>query len=232
MTPHISAKIEDIASSVIMPGDPKRAKFIAENYLTNPKLVNEVRGILAYTGTYKNKEVTVMASGMGMPSIAIYSYELFNFYNVENIIRLGSCKSLNKEIDIKDIILAEEAYTLSNFAYSFNGEVKDTVQSSRTLNAKVKDASKTLDLLIFQGKISSSDVFYSNYEDKNEIINNCIGLEMETFALLYIAKYLNKQATAVLTVSDNIDLSKKLTPEEREKSFNNSIKLVLEALIK
>ena len=231
MTPHISANKGDIAKTVIMPGDPRRAKFIAENYLENAKLVNEVRNIFAYTGTYKGKEVTVMASGMGMPSIAIYSYELFNFYEVDTIIRLGSCKALKEHIKLKDVILAESAYTTSNFAHSFTGENQQFIKSDETINEKVKATAKSLDILVHTGTINTSDIFYTQYEETNEEIEKCIGVEMESFGLFKVAEISNKKASAVLTVSDNIDVTEILTPEEREKNLNTAIKLVLESII-
>ena len=231
MTPHINAKKDDIANLVIMPGDPKRATFIAEHYLENYKLVNEVRGMLAYTGFYKNKKVTVMASGMGMPSMAIYAHELFNFYDVDKIIRVGSCKSLTKDIDINELILAEQAYTLSNFAYSNSGHSKNILKASDDLTSKIKETAKRLDLLLYQGTINTSDVFYSDYEDKNTIKYNCLGVEMETFALFYEALKAKKEAASLLTVSDNVDRSKVLTPTEREKSFSQAIFLALESII-
>lgn len=231
MTPHINAKKDDIANLVIMPGDPKRATFIAKHYLENYKLVNEVRGMLAYTGFYKNKKVTVMASGMGMPSMAIYAHELFNFYDVDKIIRVGSCKSLTKDIDINELILAEQAYTLSNFAYSNSGQSKNILKASDDLTSKIKETAKRLDLLIYKGTINTSDVFYSDYEDKNTIKYNCLGVEMETFALFYEALKAKKEAASLLTVSDNVDRSKVLTPTEREKSFSQAIFLALESII-
>lgn len=231
MTPHINAKQGEIAKTVIMPGDPRRAKYIAEKYLENPKLVNEVRNILAYTGTYKGKEVTIMASGMGMPSMAIYSHELFTSYEVENIIRLGSCKSLTKEIELCDIILATSAYTTSNFAFSYTGENRHVISSSEELNNKVRKAAENDNIKIFEGQVNTSDVFYCEFEEENEETKKCIGVEMETFGLLYVANHLNKKATSVITVSDNVDRSKILTPEEREKSFDKTIELVLNSII-
>lgn len=230
MTPHNNASLEDIAKTVIMPGDPKRAKLIAETYLTEVKLVNDVRGILTYTGYYKNKRVTVMASGMGMPSIGIYAYELFTTYQVENIIRVGTCGSINEKINLNDIILAEHAYTLSNFSYQYDGNLKNIENSSTKLNAILKDSAKRLDIDILTGTISTSDIFYNNYTDINEKENNCLAVEMETFALLYIANKQNKNASAILTVTDNLITKERLSSEEREKNLNKAIKIVLESL--
>ena len=146
MTPHIEAKKGEIAKTVIMPGDPKRAKFIADNYLKDVKLVSSVRGILALTGTYKSKEVTIMASGMGMPSIGIYSYELYKFYEVEQIIRIGTCGALQNKVNIRDIIIPTEAYTSSNFAYQHSGKQKDKEYPSDDLNKKLIETAKNLDI--------------------------------------------------------------------------------------
>jgi len=231
MTPHINAKKEDIAKTVIMPGDPKRAKYIAENYLENAKLVNEVRNIFAYTGTYKGKEVTIMASGMGMPSMGIYSYELFNFYDVDTIIRLGSCKALKENIKLKDVILAESAYTTSNFAKSFTGENLNFIESNKEVNEKIKETAKKLDIFLHTGTINTSDIFYTQYEETNDDIEKCIGVEMESFGLFHVAKFSKKKASAILTVSDNIDVTEILTPEQREKNLNTAIKLALESII-
>ena len=229
MTPHISAKKEEVADIVIMPGDPKRAKFIAENFLDNPVLVSDVRCAYLYTGNYKNKRVSVMASGMGMPSMGIYSYELFKFYDVKNIIRLGSCKTLKAEIDVSDIIVATSACTVSNFSYSASGQLINEISSSEYLNDKIIKASNELGIKVFTGLINTTDIFYS-FDDFDSINENAIGLEMETFGLLYNAKKLGKEATSVLTVSDS-DF-KELSSEEREKSFTKAMKLVLESIIK
>ena len=231
MTPHINANLGDIAKTVIMPGDPKRVKYIAENFLENPKLVNEVRNIFAYTGKYKGKEVTVMASGMGMPSMAIYSYELYKFYEVGTIIRLGSCKSLKKEIELNDVIIADSAYTTSNFSENYRNEKTNIISSNDEVTNKIIETSKQLGLNTFKGMVYTSDIFYEQFENTNENIEKCLGVEMESFALFCIANDLGKKSSAILTVSDNIDVSRKLTPEERETGLNNAIKLALESII-
>lgn len=230
MTPHIEAKKGEIAKTVIMPGDPKRAKFIADNYLKDVKLVSSVRGILALTGTYKNEEVTIMASGMGMPSIGIYSYELYKFYEVEQIIRIGTCGALQNEVNIRDIIIPTEAYTLSNFAYQYSGKSKNKEYPSGNLNKKLIETAKKLDISVLTGTINTSDLFYSEYEDQKVKENNPLAVEMETFALFYIANSLNKKASSVLTVTDHILKEQKLTSEEREQSLNDAIKIILETL--
>ena len=230
MTPHIEAKKGEIAKTVIMPGDPKRAKFIADNYLKDVKLVSSVRGILALTGTYKNEEVTIMASGMGMPSIGIYSYELYKFYEVEQIIRIGTCGALQNEVNIRDIIIPTEAYTLSNFAYQHSGKSKNKEYPSGNLNKKLIETAKKLDISVLTGTINTSDLFYAEYEDQKAKENNTLAVEMETFALFYIANSLNKKASSVLTVTDHILKEQKLTSEEREQSLNDAIKIILETL--
>ena len=230
MTPHNRAEKGDIAKTVVMPGDPKRVKYIAENYLDNPVLVNDVRGILTYTGKYKGKDVTVMASGMGMASIGIYVTELFKFYDVDKVIRIGTCGGLKEDVKVNDIILAEKAYTTSNYAHSLTGKNTNIIASSEEMNKKVEETAKRLDIKIKKATINTSDIFYREYFDKSIEENNCIAVEMETFGLLFIAKMFNKEAASVLTVSDNVVTGEQLSPEEREKSLKNAILLVLESL--
>lgn len=231
MTPHNSAKKGDIASIVIMPGDPKRAKFIAENYLTDYKLVNDVRCAYCYTGFYKNKEVSVMASGMGMPSMSIYAYELFSFYGVDTIIRVGSCQSRDEKINLGDIIIASEAYTHSNISEQFFGEKINTSYPDMDLTEKIIGTSSKLNLKVNSGLVISSDMFYNTKEPVEYVLKNPIGLEMETFALFFLASALNKKSASILTVSDTNYSDKVLTPLEREKSFDNAIKLALESIL-
>lgn len=232
MTPHIEAKKEEIAKTVIMPGDPLRAKHIAENYLTDYKLVNQVRGMYAYTGTYNGKQITVMASGMGMPSIGIYSYELFNFYDVDTIIRVGSCGAYTKDIKLYDILLVEESYTDSSFAKVQNGSIYDTLKSNKEINEKIIETANNNSINLIVGKIYSSDVFYGDIDFK-ELYNEkkCLATEMESFALFHNARILNRNATCVLTVSDNLETKEKISSEERQKSFNEMIKLVLDSVL-
>lgn len=231
MTPHNEAKHGDIAKTVIMPGDPKRTTFIAENFLENPKLVNQVRGALAYTGTYKGKEVTVMASGMGMPSMGIYATELFNIYDVYAIIRVGTCGALKEEIKVNSLILAKEAYTVSNYAYALTGVEKHIATSSMDLNQKILNSAKENNLNLYYDKVNTSDIFYTEYKDESIEKNNCIGVEMETFALLFLAEHFKKKATAILTVSDNLITKEELNPEERETKLKNAITLALDTLL-
>ncbi len=230
MTPHINAKLGDINELVIMPGDPKRAKFIAENFLENPVLVSDTRLILAYSGTYNGKGVTVMASGMGMPSMGIYAYELFNIYGVKKIIRVGSCGSMHKEIKLGDIILPEKAYTLSNFAYQYSGTSLDLIDSSKSINDDILDSAKEMDIDLKIGVVNTSDMFYHDYYDERVNDNYCLAVEMECFGLFFMAKMHYKSASAILTVSDNLVTKEAMTSEEREKSFIDAIKLALEAI--
>lgn len=232
MTPHMNAEKGNISDIVIMPGDPLRAKYIAENYLQDITLVNNVRLALAYTGYYEGRKITVMASGMGMPSIGIYAYELFNEYGVKKIIRLGSCGSYSTEIKLRDIILVEKAYTLSNFAFQFTGEDVHLVKSSVLLGQSIVNSANKNNISIKIGNINTSDIFYNKYYDEKIKENYCLGVEMECFALFYVAKLLGRDATAVLTVSDNLVTKDKLSSEDRETSFNDAIKLVLEAVKK
>ena len=225
MTPHINAKKDEISPVVIMPGDPKRAAFIAENYLTDYKLVSDVRAIPVYTGYYKDKKVTVMASGMGMPSMAIYAYELFKFYDVEKIIRVGTCGALNANLNLKDILLTEASYTNSNITIELNGEENYIVKPSKELNEKAKEIAKEKNISLIPSKILTTDAFYKDtYEYKYDAV------EMETFILLYIAKILNKEAASILTVSDSIITKESLSSEDREKTLTNAITLALETL--
>lgn len=232
MTPHINANDLDIKELVIMPGDPLRAKFIAEKYLTDCRLVNDVRLALAYTGKYNGKDVTVMASGMGMPSMGIYAYELFNNYNVKKIIRVGSCGALDENINIKDIIVAQSAYTSSNFAYQYNGKEQNLISASLSLNNNILEQAKSNNISIRVGTVNTSDLFYHEFNDENIKKNNCLATEMECFGLFYIASILKKDASAILTVSDNIVTKEEMTSKEREQTFDTAIKLALDTIIK
>ena len=231
MTPHIEAKQNEIAKTVLMPGDPLRAKYIAETFLTDAKLVNTVRNMFAYTGLYKGKYVTVMASGMGMPSMGIYSYELYKFYDVENIIRIGSAGAYSKDINLYDIVLVKESYSMSSYAKT-QGYDKDIVAADSYLNQKIKETANRLNKKIIEGTIHSTDVFYSN-SDIDYLYNTkkCLCTEMESFALLYNAKMLNKKAACLLTISDNLITKEETTSKEREVGFNEMMELALETAI-
>ena len=235
MTPHNEAKKEDIADIVLMPGDPLRAKYIAKNYLENFKLINSVRNMLGYTGYYKGKRITVFASGMGMPSMGIYAYELYKFYDVKSIIRLGSCGAYSPDLNIFDTILVNSSYTEGNFAYALEGANCHRAYADKELNLDLERKAKELGINLINGDVLCSEVFDYYVKDLNALINrfpkdmNIIGAEMESFALFYIAKYLNKKAACLLTVVDSHYKKQEISANDREKSLNTMIKLALEA---
>lgn len=234
-TPHIESKKEDIARTVLMPGDPLRAKYIAENFLDDYKLVNEVRNMLAYTGYYKGKKVTVFASGMGIPSIGIYSYELYKYYDVENIIRIGTCGSYNKNIKLLDVILSSGAYCKSYFDQLLDGVDIDFIQSSDELNRMIMNSAKVKGIDLKFGKTITSDVFDLYCDDAEKFRENFpemefLAVEMEAFGLFYIAKKLCKNAACLMTVVDSKYDKSALTSEQREKSLNEMIITALESI--
>ena len=235
-TPHIESKEEDIAKTVLMPGDPLRAKYIAENFLEDYKLVNEVRNMYAYTGTYKEKKITVFSSGIGIPSIGIYSYELFKFYGVEEIIRIGSCGTYHKDVKLLDVVLSSGAYSKSYFAQLFDGVDIEYADSSDDLNQKIIKCAKEHNIDLKVGKTITSDVFDPYCDDTDKFRSNypdidLLASEMEAFGLFYVAKKLGKKATCLMTVVDSIFDKRGLTSEEREKSLNKMIELALESII-
>ncbi len=228
MTPHITALKEDIADTVLMPGDPKRAKFIAENYLENYKLVNDVRGILGYTGFYKNKRITIMASGMGNASMGIYSYELFKFYDVQNIIRIGSCGAYSPKLNVYDILLVNSCYSESTYGLVQNGDKSSILYSNSELNDKILKIGHN----IIVGRVHCCDAFYNNL-NINELYEkyDCLAVEMETFALFHNAKFLNKKASCLLTVSDSLVTGASLDSSAREQKFNEMIEIALKSVL-
>lgn len=232
MTPHNEAKLDEIAKTVLMPGDPLRAKFIAETYLTDYKLVNSVRNMYAYTGLYKNKLVTIMASGMGIPSIGIYSYELYDKYNVENIIRIGSMGAYSDSLNLYDTVLVNDSYSLSSYAKVMDNYDKNIISSSIELNKKIEEISNSLNKKLIKGRIYSSDCFYDN-ADIQDLYNNknCLGVEMESFGLFYNAYKLGKKAACLLTVSDNLVTKEETTPIERQNAFKDMIEIALNTAI-
>lgn len=234
MTPHIGAEKNSIAKTVIMPGDPLRAKYIAENFLENAKLVSSIRNIYAYTGIYHGKEITVMASGMGIPSMGIYSYELYHFYDVENIIRIGTCGSYAKELDLLDVVLVDNSYSKSSYARILNGTTEETIHASDKLNDIIKIQAEKMNLSLHNGTILCSEAFYcenKNFEEPEK--HNCIGVEMESFSLFANAKALGKKAACILTVSDIVGSieKKELTAQERQNSLNQMIELALDSSV-
>ena len=238
MSIHCNAKKEDITKTVLMPGDPLRAKYIAENFLENARLVNTVRNMLAYTGTYKGKEITVFSHGMGMASMGIYCYELYKFYDVENIIRIGSCGAYSEDLNIFDTILVDKSYTEGNFAYEWNEKDCHLIESSKFLNEIIESTAKEINIPYIKGNTLCSDCFDGYLESIPNLIKrfpkelNIIGAEMEAFALFYMAHYLGRQASCLLTVVDSHYKKQEISSEEREKSLNNMITLALESAIK
>ena len=235
-TAHIESKLEDIAPIVLMPGDPLRAKYIAEKFLEDAKLVNSVRNMFGYTGTYKGKRVTVFASGMGIPSIGIYSYELYNFYNVEKIIRIGTCGTFSENIKLLDVILSTGAYCKSHFDELLDGVDIDFIQSSDEVNRSIMNTAKVKGINLNVGKTITSDVFDLYCDSKAKFRDNFpdmnfLGIEMEAFGLFYIAKKLEKEASCLMTVVDSLYDKRSLSSEEREKSLDEMITLALESII-
>ena len=234
-TPHISAAEGAFAKTVLMPGDPLRAKFIAETFLTAPQLVTSVRNVLGYTGTYKGTPISVMASGMGMPSIGIYSYELYKFYDVENIIRIGSAGSYRDWLNVMDVTLAESAVSDSTFAKVQGGVTEKSIKPSAALNAAIQQKAKDLGIDLKMSVVHSSDVFYSDpsqgsWQDiAKRTGSDCV--EMESFALFHNANILGKRAACLLTISDSFVSHVELTSEQRQNSFTEMMKLALETAI-
>lgn len=232
-TVHIEADKKDIAKKVLMPGDPNRAYYIAKKYLTEPKLVNKVRGELAYTGKYKGVNVTIFSSGMGIPSMGIYSYELFNEYDVDEIIRIGTAGSYKEDLKLYDILLATSAYSLSSFDIESGKENIEIINSSTDLNAKIIDTALMQEKKITEGRVHTSEAFYTESKDFSDYLNmECVAVEMETYALLYNAKKAMKKATALLTISDNLITHEEIDSASREKKLDEMIVLALEAIIK
>lgn len=234
MTPHNEARKNDFAKTVLMPGDPLRAKFIAETYLDKARLVNNVRGALGYTGTYHSIPVSVMASGMGMPSIGIYSYELYRSYGVENIIRVGSAGALQKKVKIRDIIIAIGACTDSNFAaqYSLPGFFSPTADFALLENAVV--SARANDCRFHVGNVLSSDCFYNDNPDASSLWGKMgvLAIEMESAALYMTASRCGKRAVSILTVSDHILTGEETSPEERSSTFGEMAEIALDTAVR
>ncbi len=239
-TPHIDAKPGDFGKTVLMPGDPLRAKFIAENFLENPVLVNNVRGVQGHTGTYKGVKVSVMASGMGMPAIGIYSHELFNFFDVENIIRVGSAGAIQEDIHLYDLVLAEGACTDSNYAAQFHLPGTFAPIASFELLSKAVEAAKEQGARYHVGNVNSSDVFYGDHIGVPEGLDSTYGLrkmgvmalEMEAAALYMNAARYGKRALCICTISDHILTGELTSAQERQTSFTTMMKVALETAAK
>ena len=232
-TPHISAKPGDFGKTVLMPGDPLRAKFIAETFLENPQLVNNVRGVQGYTGTYKGVKVSVMASGMGIPSIGIYSYELYNVYGVENIIRVGSAGALRAELELGSVVAGMGASTNSNFIDQYElGGTFAPICSYELLAAAVESA-RELGVKMPVGNLFSSDTFYDAAGRNARFAKmGCLAVEMEAAGLYCNAAYLGKRALAICSISDNLVTGVELSPEDRQTTFTNMMKIALEVAVK
>jgi purine-nucleoside phosphorylase len=229
-TPHINPNGKTIAKIVLMPGDPLRAKYIADTFLSDVEQINEVRNMYGFTGTYNGRRITVMGSGMGMPSIGIYSYELFKFFGVEKIVRIGSCGAYSPKLKLYDTILVNEAYSESTYAKVQSGYDKNIIESSPELNQQLTDIANDLNIPLHVGRIHSSDVFYREDSDWKVFYDEhqCVGVEMESFALFNNAKVLGKEAACLLTVSDSFVTEQATTAEERQTAFTNMMKIALE----
>lgn len=232
-TPHIEAKLGDFAETVLMPGDPLRVKHIAESFLSDVMLVNSVRGILGYTGSYRGEKVSVMASGMGMPSMGIYSYELFNFYNVENIIRIGTAGAISGSLHVRDIVMAMASCYNSSYANQYNLPGTAVPVADFTLLKKADEIAHEMGLNTYVGTVLTTDNFY--YDDANTLAMwNKLGVlatEMESAALYFNAMRAKKHALCICTISDCPLTGESCSSDEREKSFNDMIKLALETAI-
>ena len=232
-TPHIAANKEDIAKTVLMPGDPLRAKFISERYLDDPVQFNNIRGMLGYTGTYKGKPISVMGSGMGMPSIGIYSFELFTEFDVDSIIRIGSAGGYSESLKLYDVVLALDAYSESSYAKYQSGFEGDVIEASPDLTEMLRESGRSLGVQMLEGRVHSTDVFYRSIKSEPAYWitirdkKDCIAVEMESFSLFHNAKITGKSAACLLTISDLLHSMEVTTPEEREKSFTAMMEVAL-----
>ncbi len=227
-TPHNSAKKGDFAKTVLMPGDPLRSKFIAENFLEDAVLVNNVRGVQGYTGKYKGKAVSVMASGMGMPSMSIYSYELFSVYDVDTIIRVGSAGAASPSLKLKDIVIADSAYTVSNIVEQLGFDKSETPVANPDKVALAKKIAEEKGYDFAVGKLMSSDVFYRTTDLEEMKRLGVLAVEMEAAALFLNASLTGKNALAICTISDSLVTGESLSASDRERSFTQMIELALE----
>lgn len=227
----------DIAPVVLMPGDPLRAKWIAETFLDDAKLVTDVRNMFGYTGTYKGNKVTIMGSGMGMPSASIYVFELIHYFGVKKIIRIGSCGAIDPSVEIGEVILADRVHSESNFAYTYNNYEQDVVEASKELNDNIIEAAKENMIGIHIGMLTTMDVF-GPYIDFQRVIDRIpkeyeiLGEEMEAFGLIHVANSMGSQATAMVTVVDSKFSDIVLSPDEREKNLTDMVQIALDAIIK
>ena len=233
-TPHISAEKGEIAPVVLMPGDPLRARFIADSFLDHAIQFNSVRGMLGYTGLYQGRPVSVMGSGMGMPSIGIYSYELFTEYGVESIVRVGTAGSYSPEIKLFDLLLVNGAYSESTYALTMNGQPSNIARPSEILNEKLRVSARRAKKSIREGMVHCSDVFYRQQQGEKipywQVLRDekgCVAVEMESFALFHNAAVTKKMAACLLTISDSFITPEKATSQQREKFFTDMIEVAL-----
>ena len=239
-TPHINAKPEDFGQTVLMPGDPLRSKYIAENFLENPVLINNVRGVQGYTGTYKGVKVTVMASGMGIPAIGIYSYELFNVFGVQNIMRIGSAGSIDPDIHVRDIVVAQGACTDSNFLHQYHIDGTFAPIASYDMLSKAVQSCEEIGATYHVGNVLSSDNFYNDDEGLPEVLQTVpmwrrmgvMACEMEAAGLYATAARWGKNALCICTISDHMVTGEELPAEERQTSFHEMMKVALETAVK
>ncbi len=239
-TPHIDARPEDFGQTVLMPGDPKRARYIAVNFLENPVLVNDVRGVQGYTGTYKGVKVSVMASGMGIPSIGIYSYELFNAYGVRNIIRVGSAGSINPDIHVRDIVIAQGACTDSNFMHQYHLDGTYAPIASYEMMRKAVESCEEVGATYHVGNVLSTDNFYNDDEGMPQPLDTVemwkkmgvMACEMEAAGLYATAARWGKNALCICTISDHMLTHEELPAEERQTSFREMMQVALETAVK
>jgi purine-nucleoside phosphorylase len=232
-TPHNAAEKGAIAKTVLMPGDPLRAQFIATTYLENAVEINRVRGMLGFSGSYRGKPVSVMGSGMGMPSIGIYSYELFTMYDVDAIVRIGSAGGYRDSLKLFDVLLATESYSESTYARCQNGFTGSRIAADESLCARLKESAARLGYPLIEGTLHSSDVFYREetkddpYWQKVSKEQNCLAAEMESFALFHNAKVTGKKAACLVTVSDMLSGGHNASAQEREQSFTRMMEIAL-----
>lgn len=234
-TPHIECEKKDISELVLMPGDPLRAKYIADKFLEDAKLVNDVRNMFAYTGLYKGKRITVFPSGMGIPSMGIYAYELFNFYDVKKIIRIGTAGSFNKDIKIMDVVLSEGATARTYFSELLDNKVSEFAPASKELNSKIVEVAREKGIECKVGRTITSDVFDPYCSDKEAFASNFFGdkylaCEMEAFALFYLADKFNRDASCLITIVDSKYEDRIVSSEDREKSLDDMITIALESI--
>jgi purine-nucleoside phosphorylase len=234
MSIHISAKKGELAPVVLMPGDPLRAKYIADNMLEDAQLMSQTRNVFFYTGSYEGVTISIGASGMGCPSIGIYSWELYNEYDVKCVIRVGTCGSYKNNIKLYDIINVDTAYSESTYALTAFGIRDDHIPHQGKAYDIINDTAKKLDIPLLTGSIHSGDAFYRTEPGLPPIAvrNNCLAAEMEAFALFANAKVCNKMAATILTVSDNIITKQIISPDERERSLDTMAKLALDSALK